>query len=129
MNSLHAVLLIALHAQSAASLLIQPHLRQHVLASAFSPQCASRLAELKACATEEERSEDEAESSSDEMAMPPPEPVEKVSNAEALKNIFISEGGGPTEFGLQAGLLTAAFVAFLAFTSTLADDDFWGTPF
>ena len=54
-------------------------------------------------------------------------PVEMPSGAEskpeALQRIFISE------FGAQAAVLTVAFLAFIAWSSTALNDEFWQTPF
>ena len=49
-------------------------------------------------------------------------PTAKESKAEALRRIFASE------FGAQVGALTLALVAFLAWSSTALNDEFWMSP-
>ena len=51
-------------------------------------------------------------------------PREVETQVEAVKRIFVG-----TEFGAQVAGLTVAFAAFLAWSSTALDSEFWMTPF
>ena len=51
-------------------------------------------------------------------------PVEMPSGAESKPEAFFI-----SEFGAQAAVLTVAFLAFIAWSSTALNDEFWQTPF
>lgn len=65
---------------------------------------------------------DSMDSASSTEPAEPPAP-EQVSKVEALANILDSE------FGLQVAGLSVAFLAFIAWSSSSLNDDFWLTPF
>lgn len=78
------------------------------------------------CATPEGKgdTDDDAEPSTP-PAMDLKEPTaETESTVDALKRIFVG-----TEFGIQVAALTLAFVAFITWSTTALNDDFWLTPF
>ena len=125
MRSITLVAQLLLLAQPASMLQL---VSGHIPTTRAVSSCHFRRVALPVlCATPITEDEDEGESSTDGAPIAQEEP--KPTRMEAVKNIFISEDGQPTEFGGQVALLTAAFVVFLGLSTTLLNDDFWLTPF